>query len=147
MKSTVVTFKTPSVLKFLKGLWKTGREKKDGLDEESRRYLGDQLRQTDNSHDFELPAPVCVSARAQDWLDFSFEVLKHIEKYTVPQYGDKPNDAVEDWTAEDCIKAVKKYSSRFGKNMRKGQQELDFLKIAHFAQLAAMKYEEEKKLK
>ena len=75
-------------------------------------------------------------------LPFSLRVLQHIESYTVPQYGDAPNDEVESWSIEECLLAVKKYNARDGKNSREGQQELDFLKMAHFVQIAADKYQE-----
>lgn len=77
-----------------------------------------------------------MSERGKDWVEFSYLVLEHIQKYTIPQYGDKGCDQVGEWTAEDCIKAVRKYASRFGSNVRDGQEELDILKMAHFAQLA-----------
>lgn len=76
------------------------------------------------------------SVRGADWDAFAEKVFTHIEDYTVPQYGDKPNDNVESWTAEDCIKQVKKYLNRFGKQQRTGEEKLDLIKIAHYAQLA-----------
>lgn len=80
-----------------------------------------------------------ISKRGMEWLDFSGEVLEHIEKYTVPQYGDKPKDQVEEWEAEECVLMVRKYASRFGKNRRTSQDDLDLLKIAHYAGLAFVK--------
>jgi len=83
-----------------------------------------------------------MSNRGKQWLEFSDKVFRHIEKYVVPQYEDAPNDPVEEWTAGQCVKAIEKYTKRFGKNSREGQQELDFLKIAHYACLANSKCEE-----
>lgn len=80
------------------------------------------------------------SNRALDWIKFSLLVLNHIETYTVPQYGDKPNDQIESWSIEECLKAVSKRIARFGRNSREGQQELDFKKMAHEIQIAAEKY-------
>lgn len=81
-----------------------------------------------------------MSKRGVEFLKFSLEeMLPHIEKYTVPQYGDAPDDNVETWTAADCVRAIEKYVKRFGKNAREGQEHLDMMKIAHFAQLAANK--------
>lgn len=80
-----------------------------------------------------------VSKRASDWLNFSAEVFEHIETYTVPQYGDKGEDSVTTYSAEDCIKQAQKYMSRFGRNARPGQEQLDLLKAAHYVQLAASK--------
>jgi hypothetical protein len=85
----------------------------------------------------QLPvAPSTLSVRGADWNRFSERILRHVENYTVPQYGDAPHDEVESWTAADCVRAVKKYAARHGKNSRAGQDKLDLLKIAHFAQLA-----------
>ena len=83
-----------------------------------------------------------ISKRGNDWITFSLRVFQHIESYTVPQYGDAPNDEVESWSIEECLLTVKKYNARYGKNSREGQQELDFLKMAHFVQIAFDKYQE-----
>ena len=77
--------------------------------------------------------------RGAEWKEFSNTVLAHIENYTTKQYGDSPDDTVQDMTAEDCIKQVKKYAQRFGNNKRAGQDLLDMLKIAHYACLAHSK--------
>jgi len=82
-----------------------------------------------------------LSKRGEDWVKFGGKVLEHIEIYTVPQYGDRPNDEVEDWSPEACVLAARKYCGRFGSNSRKGQEKIDLLKIAHFAQLAYDKME------
>ena len=78
-----------------------------------------------------------TSKRGFNFMMFALEVLDHIEEYTIPQYGDEGEDQVSDWTVEDCLKAVKKYIARYGRNTRKGQQGLDFKKMVHFVQLAA----------
>jgi hypothetical protein len=78
-----------------------------------------------------------MSNRGEDWQKFSAEVLDHIENYTVPQYGDKPDDQVSEWTADDFATTLRRYCARIGKNMREGEQDRDFLKIAHYAQMAA----------
>lgn len=80
-----------------------------------------------------------TAQRTKDWNEFAEKVADHIENYTVPQYGDAPNDNVESWSAQDCIAQVQKYAARFGTNQRAGQEELDLMKIAHYAQLAAGK--------
>lgn len=80
------------------------------------------------------------SNREIEWKAFSQLVQQHVREYTVPQYGDAPDDEVEEWTPEMCVKAISKYAKRFGKN-RRGEQEmlLDMKKIAHFACLAHSK--------
>lgn len=84
-----------------------------------------------------------LSKRAEDWIKFSDEVLHHIENYTVPQYGDKGEDQITEWSIEECLLAIKKRQARYGKNVREGQQVLDFLKMAHEVQIACEKYKEE----
>lgn len=85
------------------------------------------------------------SMRAQDWGEFSACVRQHIEVYTVPQYGDKGADQATGYSAADHIKQVQKYLNRHGKNSRPGQDALDFLKAAHYLQMAAFAYYEEKR--
>jgi hypothetical protein len=80
-----------------------------------------------------------ISKRGMDWLHFSRQVLNHIESYTVPQYGDKGADQASDWTPEMLLEQVRKYINRHGRNARDGQQGLDFLKAAHYVQMAAGK--------
>lgn len=87
--------------------------------------------------------PASFSKRGLDWIAFSSQVLAHIEGYTVPQYGDKGEDQVTDWSAKERVEQAKKYLNRFGKNQREGQEQLDFLKAAHYCQLAADKFKEE----
>ena len=84
-----------------------------------------------------------MSIRGDQWKEFSEKVLRHIEEYTVPQYGDAPTDQCETWTTDDCLTAVKKYIARSGTNVRAGQDELDMIKMAHYICLAYLKYEKE----
>ncbi len=78
-----------------------------------------------------------MSKRGYDWLTYSQIVFSHINNYTVPQYGDAPDDEVEDWTPSQCVNAISKYAKRF-ESGRRGRIETarDLVKIAHFAQLA-----------
>lgn len=76
-----------------------------------------------------------MSKRAIDFLDFSGKVVKHIDEYTVPQYGDKPDDNVESWSADDCFKQVEKYLKRRSSSKRPGEKRLDVIKMAHYLQL------------
>jgi hypothetical protein len=86
------------------------------------------------------------SKRAQAWEAFAAKVSEHIENYTVPQYGDEGADSVTEYNSRDCMIQCKKYQNRFGTNQREGQQELDFMKIAHYAQLAHQKWLDEQGL-
>lgn len=90
-----------------------------------------------------VPNYTPFSKRGTNWCTFAEEMLGHIEQYTVPQYGDKGEDQVTEWNDEDCVKAMKKYLGRYGKNQRAGQQKLDLMKIAHYAQLTLEKLEEQ----
>lgn len=76
-----------------------------------------------------------LSVRGKRWADFSYKVLKHIEEYTVPQYGDYPNDLLTTATKEACLFYIDKYIKRAGRNVREGQDELDMMKVAHYAQI------------
>jgi|PlaIllAssembly_1097288.scaffolds.fasta_scaffold03549_8 hypothetical protein len=96
------------------------------------------LNNIDNGEDIK-PAKM-LSKRGADWMRFALTVMDHVESYTVPQYGDKGEDLVTEQTCEECVNQVKKYLSRFGRNSREGQQELDFLKAAHYIQMAYEKY-------
>lgn len=80
--------------------------------------------------------------REQEWVDFAEKVRSHIVDYTIPQYGDAPDDSVQSWSYDDCLTSIKKYTARFGTNTREGQDLLDLMKIAHYACLAFNKHVE-----
>ncbi|MFA5037781.1 MAG: hypothetical protein WC479_11475 [Candidatus Izemoplasmatales bacterium] len=82
-----------------------------------------------------------MSKRGDEFCEFSELVLEHIENYTVPQYGDAPNDQVEDWTAAECVnRAIRRYVERYSVNRRGRIEQLrDLLKIAHYAAIAFAK--------
>lgn len=89
--------------------------------------------------------PVCtctppMSEREKQWLEFSERVAKHLREYTVPQYGDVGEDEITNYTDKTCVEQVCKYGKRFGSQSREGQQELDFVKMAHYTQCAWEKY-------
>ena len=88
-----------------------------------------------------------MSIRGDDWLNFSKKVSEHIETYTVPQYGDKNNDQASEYEPEEFILQIKKYIARFNKNSRPCQDELDLLKIAHYAQMTYTLVQERKDAK
>lgn len=81
-----------------------------------------------------------TTKRGEQFISFAECLLQHIEQYTVPQYGDAPNDLVEDWSVDDCLRQIQKYTKRQGKNARKDQDGQDLMKIAHYAQLAWSKH-------
>lgn len=87
--------------------------------------------------------PEAKSLRAVEWIRFAKEVLEHIENYTVPQYGDKSEDQCTEFSESDFITQMKRYLNRYGKNAREGQQQLDLLKIAHYACMLHTKLSEQ----
>lgn len=75
-----------------------------------------------------------MSQRGIQWLDFGVKVYNHVEQYTVPQYGDMPNDQASEFTVEDIKAQLKRYVNRIGTNARgEGEAFRDCLKIAHYA--------------
>jgi len=80
-----------------------------------------------------------LSKRGEQWQEFSAKVLDHIENYTVPQYGDAPDDQAEGWTFDQCMESIQRYKNRAGSNARPGEEGRDLLKIAHYACLASGK--------
>jgi len=82
-----------------------------------------------------------MSLRNDDWIDFAAEVSRHVEEYTVPQYGDKGQDQATEFTIEECLSHVKRYINRYGKNQRgREDQGRDFLKMAQYVQIAYDKW-------
>lgn len=83
-----------------------------------------------------LMARVNASNRARMWDIFAEEAWRHIENYTVPQYGDFPDDQVAKWDEEQLKTQIEKYLNRLSSSSR-GEQEsnMDLIKIAHYAQL------------
>lgn len=81
-----------------------------------------------------------MTIREQEFSYFAGIVEEHIANYTIPQYGDAPDDELETWTAAQCVKAISKYTARF-ESGRRGQLETlrDLVKIAHFAAVAFSK--------
>lgn len=75
-----------------------------------------------------------MSNRALEWCEFSTLIKLHINGYTIPQYGDFPDDQVTEWSVEDLEVQLKKYVGRLGKNARgEIEAERDLFKIAHYA--------------
>lgn len=84
--------------------------------------------------------------REQMWNDFSEEVRQHVTGYTAQQYGDYPNDQLTEWTLDDIKTTIKRYANRIGSNQRGPEdQALDFIKIAHYAQVGYLKFLDKEK--
>ena len=81
-----------------------------------------------------------MSKRAKDFSVFAVIVERHIENYTVPQYGDAPKDPIEEWTPKQCMDSIKRYTERIDSNRRGHLESLrDMVKIAHLAGVAFYK--------
>ena len=76
------------------------------------------------------------------FVQFCDKIRRHIVDYAIKQYGDSPNDQVQEWSIETCEAQVQKYVNRMGKNIREDQDEMDLFKAAHFIQIAWMKKRE-----
>lgn len=85
-----------------------------------------------------------TSKRGKQWISFAKKVLDHIESYTVPQYGDYPNDQVEGWGVDQCMDSIQRYVNRSSTNSRQGEEMRDLLKIAHYSCVAYSKIENKK---
>ena len=82
-------------------------------------------------------------SRVKQWENFSDKVIKHIEEYTLPQYGDSDVDQIDGFSVEDCWKNVQRYFNRRNSNARGTiEQKRDLLKIAHYMCFILSKYEE-----
>ena len=116
-------------------------------DEVSLAFLLAEIKDLNKKLAFKVSDIGCqkTSRRGFNFMMFAHSVLDHIEDYTIPQYGDEGEDQVSDWTVEDCLKSVKRYIARYGRNSRPGQQKLDFKKMAHFVQLAAENHDSHNK--
>jgi len=93
-----------------------------------------------NVHKFTLEAH---TERGKLWLEFAAKVVEHIDNYTVPQYGDCPGDLVQTIPWQTCVGSMQRYCARAGRNARPGQDELDMMKLAHYAQIVHDKFNEE----
>lgn len=77
------------------------------------------------------------SKRHESFMTFSLDVLDHIENYTVPQYGDYPEDQMTTASIEDIKHDMQRYLNRMLSNSRgKEETKRDMMKIAHYAQIA-----------
>jgi len=80
-----------------------------------------------------------TSNRIIEWDWFEGLVRKHIREYTVPQYGDYPNDQMTTASKEDIIHNMKRYINRALTNARPEEAERDIIKIAHYCAILLSK--------
>jgi len=83
---------------------------------------------------------IVIPMRVDEWNKYSEIVSGHIENYTIPQYGDAPDDMISTWSVDDCIKAIKRYCDRSSVSQRGELESLrDLVKIGHYACIALNK--------
>ena len=81
-----------------------------------------------------------MSKRGEEWNEFAKLVGRHVEEYTVPQYGDAPNDAVEGFSEHDIAMNLKRYVNRLETSQRGPvEAQRDLLKIAHYCAILYFK--------
>lgn len=112
------------------------------------RQINEWIREMANSEGTptSIDSELITSNRGIMWNIFADEVARHIEHYTVPQYGDFPKDQSSDWNEEDMVKQIQKYLNRINTNERgEIERDRDLMKIAHYVQMIwskRMKFEE-----
>ena len=86
-----------------------------------------------------------MKIKKSEWTDFSCRVLEHIQNYCIPQYGDYPDEMIEEFSISDIRKQLERYVKRIGVDIRGIEEsKRDALKIAHYACLLLAKIEGEK---
>ena len=72
--------------------------------------------------------------KGSQWEKFSKKVGEHIEDYVIPQYGDYPDEMIENWSIHDFKSQLLRYHTRIGTNARGiKESKRDCLKVAHYA--------------
>lgn len=85
-----------------------------------------------------------LSNRGRQWESFHRLVLAHIEGYTVPQFGDAPDDQAQGFDQRDFQREIQRYANRIGTNARgMAEARRDCLKMAHYACMLWHKLQEE----
>ena len=80
--------------------------------------------------------------RSLEWAKFAVLVLQHIEEYTIPQYGDAPDDQESSFTEHDIAAHLRRYVNRLESNARGPEEaQRDLLKIAHYCAMLYFKGE------
>ena len=88
-----------------------------------------------------------TTVRGHEWADFAKDVLTHVENYTVPQYGDAPDDQASTWDVLEIKSQLSRYVNRIGRNARgEAESRRDCLKIAHYACILALRIDKNQKL-
>jgi len=82
-----------------------------------------------------MPKPKKYKSKKDLWQAFSAQVEKHIDEYVLPQYGDFPDEHINELTIEAIKGKLSSYVRRIG-TVDKHRGEFgavqDMYKIAHF---------------
>ena len=103
-----------------------------------RQYLQDQLEVDKYIKDQaealgKLDSYKARSYRELLWDIFSEQVVHHVGTYTVPQYGDFPDDQLSDFTEADIKTQIHRYVNRMDTNARGDIEAMrDLFKICHY---------------
>lgn len=97
-----------------------------------------------------MPGSACfpnvLSKRGAEWVRFAQCVTDHVEEYTVPQYGDLPDDPVSGYSDEMIVAHMQRYLNRYFTNMRSGaERQRDLMKVAHYACILFMRHRSDRK--
>lgn len=88
--------------------------------------MSDKVKYTDNNK--------IISVRAQRFQLVCDKCVEHIETYTVPQYGDYPNDQLTNMTLAEIRHDLQRYVNRMGRSSRGFEDSMrDMLKFMHYA--------------
>lgn len=80
------------------------------------------------------------SNRGKEWSAFSDIVAQHIEVYTVPQYGDAPDDQASGFSEQDIAANIRRYVNRLETGARGPEEaQRDLLKISHYCSMLYFK--------
>ena len=75
-----------------------------------------------------------MTTKIDEWAIFSAAVMDHIDEYVVPQYGDYPDEMIEEFNLRDIQKQLGRYVKRIEFSSRGIEDSIvDSLKIAHYA--------------
>jgi hypothetical protein len=86
--------------------------------------------------------PAGFSNRCKEWQAYSAIVGAHIELYTVPQYGDAPDDQASGFSEQDIAANIRRYMNRLETGVRGPvEAQRDLLKIAHYCAVLHTKRE------
>ena len=83
------------------------------------------------------------SLKSLEFAWFAQRVVSHIDSYVIPQYGDHPDQMIEDYSIHDIKKQLERYVARIDVGSRGHEEAVrDTLKIAHYSNYLLKKLRE-----